>query len=193
MESALTAYLRGRFGVEQTLEIEARWRANFRVGEGAAAPCSHRHEEYDDLLALLQEHAREDSEEIGAVARWLAFSCMGENHLWEDLGLAERPALTSLIAECFPRLREMNSHNMRWKKFFYKQLCNRAQVFACRAPTCDQCSEFALCFESPDAGEPGWQFPRALTVRDPQQSNALGAYSALRGVRLHRMLGFLRK
>jgi nitrogen fixation protein NifQ len=151
MEAPLIEFLRLRFGAEQALCIEQRWRANFGLAQGAAALPAQRHQEYDDLVALLIEHAREASAQIHSVARWLAFSCMGENHLWEDLGLPERPALTSLIGECFPGLRQLNSQNMRWKKFFYKQLCNRAQVFACRAPTCDQCSEFALCFETPSA------------------------------------------
>lgn len=165
MEPALAEFLRRRYGAAQALDIAQRWRANFGLAASAPALPGPRHQEYDDLLALLNEHAREPSEEILAVARWIAFSCMGENHLWEDLGLPERPALTSLIGECFPRLRALNLQNMRWKKFFYKQLCNRAQVFACRAPTCDQCSEFALCFETPSEQESEWQFPSAVTRR----------------------------
>ncbi|HXW65014.1 MAG TPA: nitrogen fixation protein NifQ [Burkholderiaceae bacterium] len=165
MEAPLLEFLRRRFGLELALRIEGRWRANFGLAPGAAALPGERHHEYDDLFALLTEYAREASEEIHSMARWLAFSCMGENHLWEDLGLPERPALTSLIGECFPRLRQLNSQNMRWKKFFYKQLCNREQVFACRAPTCDQCCEFALCFETPSDQESDWQFPSALTGR----------------------------
>jgi nitrogen fixation protein NifQ len=157
--------LRCRFGSEQATCIAQRWRANFGLVEGTAALPCERHQEYNDLLALLTEFAREASEEIAAVARWLAYSCTGENHLWEDLGLPERPALTSLIADCFPQLRQLNSQNMRWKKFFYKQLCSRAQVSACRAPTCDQCSEFALCFETPADQQLDWEFPLALAVR----------------------------
>jgi len=165
MEAPLLEFLRRRFGLELALCIEERWRANFGLAPGAVALPGPRHQEYDDLVALLTEYAREASEEIHSVGRWLAFSCMGENHLWEDLGLPERPALTNLIGECFPRLRQLNSQNMRWKKFFYKQLCNREQVFACRAPSCDQCSEFALCFESADPQGSSWEFPLALTAR----------------------------
>ena len=165
MDPFLTQFLQRRFGAQQALSIQERWCANFGLSEGAAVLPEERNQEYGDLLALLTEYAREASEEIASVARWLAFSCIGENHLWEDLGLPERPALTSLIADCFPRLRLLNSQNMRWKKFFYRQLCDRAQVFACRAPTCDQCSEFALCFETPADQPSDWQFPLALTVR----------------------------
>ena len=58
----------------------------------------------------------------------------------------DRPELTCMMQDRFPRLRALNSANMRWKKFFYKQLCDRAEVFACRAPSCDQCSETSVCF-----------------------------------------------
>ncbi|HYA65228.1 MAG TPA: nitrogen fixation protein NifQ [Burkholderiaceae bacterium] len=165
MERPLIEYLQRRFGTQQMLRIVQRWHANFGLAEGQIARAGDRHQEYDDLVALLGEYARDRSEEIAAVARWLAFSCTGENHLWEDLGLPERPALTSLMQDCFPQLRALNCQNMRWKKFFYKQLCNRAQVFACQAPSCDQCSEFSLCFESSDPQGSSWEFPRALILR----------------------------
>ena len=170
MEEALIAYLRRRFGLVPMQRIAQRWHANFGLAQGEPPQPGDRHPEYNDLVALLTEYAREESEEIAAVARWLAFSCTGENHLWEDLGLPERPALTELMQDCFPRLRELNSQNMRWKKFFYKQLCNRAEVFACRAPSCEQCSEFFLCFESNDSQGSGWEFPRALLRRPSREA-----------------------
>jgi predicted Fe-Mo cluster-binding NifX family protein len=45
------------------------------------------------------------------------------NHLWQDLGLSSREELRELMTDCFPQLVEMNSENMRWKKFFYRQRC----------------------------------------------------------------------
>jgi nitrogen fixation protein NifQ len=35
---------------------------------------------------------------------------------------------------------------MKWKKFFYKQLCLREGLTLCKAPSCDVCSDYALCF-----------------------------------------------
>jgi nitrogen fixation protein NifQ len=147
MEPALADYLRQRFGAEQAAQIQARWCANFGLAPTAAepAPPPDRHEEYGDVLTLLMEHAAEGAH-VAAVARWIAYSCMGGNHLWEDLGLPERPELTRLIADCFPTLRALNSKDMRWKKFFYRRLCERAELFLCRSPTCEACSEFAVCY-----------------------------------------------
>ncbi|NTV11887.1 MAG: nitrogen fixation protein NifQ, partial [Zoogloea sp.] len=62
-----------------------------------------------------------------------------------------RPALSALLGRHFPALAAKNVHNMRWKKFVYKQLCDRAEVHACRAPSCGQCGEYAACFMTPPA------------------------------------------
>jgi nitrogen fixation protein NifQ len=152
MEPALIEFLQARFGAAEAARIVRSWLGAFgRLFDGqAGAPdvpdVPDRHQEYDDLLRLLLEHAVDARQSTAAVARWIAFSCMGENHLWEDLALADRPELTRLMADLFPRLRALNSANMRWKKFFYKQLCERAEVFACRSPSCDLCSEYDVCF-----------------------------------------------
>ena len=157
MEPALAEFLYSRYGAAEAGRIAKRWSRAFSVDPGAQAlpRVPQRHQEYDDLLQLFLEQAVDAHESTRAVARWIAFSCMGENHLWEDLGLSDRPELTRLIADRFPRLREHNAANMRWKKFLYKQLCERGEVFACRSPSCDLCSEYALCFgpEPPTADE----------------------------------------
>jgi nitrogen fixation protein NifQ len=148
VQAALAGFLRRRFGAEEAARVEARWRANFGIPATACAPlpAPQRRDEYDDLLRLLLEHAAGDAEEVKVAARWIAFSSTGAKHLWEDLGLPERRALTQLISECFPGLYAMNTRNMRWKKFFYRQLCQRAEIFMCRSPTCEACSEFPVCF-----------------------------------------------
>lgn len=103
-------------------------------------------EELADLLALLREHRRDDSEETDAVARAMASACAGGNHLWEDMGLPSREALSRLIRHHFPTLYYKNTRNLRWKKFFYKQLCDRAEARLCKAPSCDLCSDYIACF-----------------------------------------------
>jgi nitrogen fixation protein NifQ len=35
---------------------------------------------------------------------------------------------------------------MKWKKFFYRELCMRDGVLVCKAPICDICTDFAHCF-----------------------------------------------
>ena len=103
-------------------------------------------DEFEDLVSLLLSHARDDCRET----RWLAYAvtacCMGEDHLWQDMGLPSRQVLSELLAEHFPDLYARNTDGMRWKKFFYKQLCERNGAFVCRSPSCAECSEYALCF-----------------------------------------------
>jgi nitrogen fixation protein NifQ len=103
-------------------------------------------EEFEELLALLHEHRRDDSEETEWVARALASACAGANHLWEDMGLPNRDTLSRLIKRYFPVLFYKNSGNLKWKKFFYKQLCDRAEIRLCKAPSCGVCSDYAQCF-----------------------------------------------
>jgi len=102
--------------------------------------------EFADLLELLREHRRDDTEETEWVARAVASACAGENHLWEDMGLPSRDTLSQLIRRYFTTLYYKNSGNLRWKKFFYKQLCDRAEAALCKAPSCGVCSDYAQCF-----------------------------------------------
>ncbi|MEG3639831.1 nitrogen fixation protein NifQ [Magnetococcus sp. PR-3] len=106
-----------------------------------------RKEEIDELLQLFLEHVGPDGElEKVLMARILAAGCMADNHLWEDLGLTSRTQLSSLILTNFPTLSQLNSKNMKWKRFFYKQLCEREGIYTCRAPSCAACGDYALCF-----------------------------------------------
>jgi nitrogen fixation protein NifQ len=105
-----------------------------------------RGDEYEDLVGLLFEHAAHDDADTADLVDLVARACLGENHLWQDLGLPSRQFLSDLLRENFPLLFERNSGNMRWKKFFYLQLCERAEVRACRAPSCGVCVSRAECF-----------------------------------------------
>lgn len=91
------------------------------------------------------------SEESYWLAQILARRSMEARHLWEDLGLPDRPRLSRMIARELPRLFAANSRNMRWKRFFYRQICSDAGGSMCLAPNCDDCPEKPLCF-GPDAG-----------------------------------------
>jgi nitrogen fixation protein NifQ len=103
-------------------------------------------EELDDLLRLLLEHRADDSSETRKMAHFVAESCMGDNHLWQDMGLPNRDALNALMQRHFPTLHARNSGNMKWKKFFYKQLCERADIFICKSPSCGVCVDYDKCF-----------------------------------------------
>jgi nitrogen fixation protein NifQ len=102
--------------------------------------------EREDLLALLEEHCagRDDSESW--MAGIVTAACMGGDHLWQDLGLWSRVDLSRLMTQNFPVLAARNTRDMKWKKFLYKQLCDREAVQVCRSPSCEVCADYAGCF-----------------------------------------------
>lgn len=102
--------------------------------------------ERDDVLALLlEQRAFRDSSE-----QWMAeivtAACMANDHLWQDLGLWSREPLSKLMMQNFPALAAKNVHDMKWKKFLYKQLCEKEGINACRAPSCEYCVDYLKCF-----------------------------------------------
>jgi nitrogen fixation protein NifQ len=110
-----------------------------------------RGDEVDDLLGLLMDHAESDPPQgptglRRAVAEAIAQASLGDNHLWQDLQLASRAELSALFERHFPRLAARNTQNMKWKKFLYKQLCEREALFVCKSPSCAVCSDHAQCF-----------------------------------------------
>jgi len=86
----------------------------------------------------------------GNIGRWLAAMvarrALEPNHLWEDLGLRDRSELSRLLARHFAPLAARNTKNMRWKRFFYRMLCEDDGLVMCTTPVCTQCNDFALCF-----------------------------------------------
>lgn len=113
----------------------------------AAAPVDDpRALERDDLLALLlEQRAWRDGSEAW-MAEIVTTACMANDHLWQDLGLWSRKYLSQLMTQNFPALAAKNVHDMKWKKFLYKQLCEQEGINACRAPSCAVCVDYAKCF-----------------------------------------------
>lgn len=107
--------------------------------------------ECEDLHQLFSSHvAGELTEEQRWMAEILVIGCMGSNHLWQDLGLWSRSDLSAFISQNFPLLAEKNDRNMKWKKFFYKQLCISEGIYVCRAPSCEVCADYQNCFNPED-------------------------------------------
>jgi nitrogen fixation protein NifQ len=105
-----------------------------------------RRDEWQEIRdLLLAGRAGENSFEI-PLADIVAAGCLGGDHLWRDLGLQTRNELTELMARNFPQLSARNVADMKWKKFFYKQLCEQEGGYVCRAPTCEQCAAYDDCF-----------------------------------------------
>lgn len=88
------------------------------------------------------------------VATWLAVliarRAMRPDHLWQDLGLNDRGELNRLLARHFRTLHAGNTGNMRWKKYFYRLLCEAEGFSLCAAPSCAVCTDFNDCFGAED-------------------------------------------
>jgi len=106
-----------------------------------------RESELEELEVLLHEYLNPNLPFGKEMVRVLASACMGSKHLWHDLGMPERPRLTELFRDYFPSLHALNVNNMRWKRFLYRQLCERGGDYVCRAPSCEQCSSYNECFD----------------------------------------------
>ncbi|WP_349617110.1 nitrogen fixation protein NifQ [Azotobacter salinestris] len=105
-----------------------------------------RRDEWEELRNLLLGSRRGEAPEEAWMASIVAAGCLGGDHLWRDLGLETRESLRTLLMHNFPSLAERNVHNMRWKKFLYKQLCEQDGGYVCRAPSCEQCPSHHDCF-----------------------------------------------
>ncbi len=113
---------------------------------------------------LLLRFAPNDSEEVamlrdlllaqrsseGDTGRWLASMiarrAIEPNHLWEELGLRDRGELSRALNRHFAPLAGRNTKNMRWKRFFYRTLCEDEGLVICTTPVCTECKDFNLCF-----------------------------------------------
>lgn len=104
-----------------------------------------------DILSILYAHVPADrgfNQFLISIwlARILATRAALPGHLWVAMGLSERPQLTSAIRRHLPSLAEANNLNMRWKRYLFKQACDRQGGVMCKAPNCGECSDYSLCF-----------------------------------------------
>lgn len=106
-------------------------------------------EESDYRRLLLDGRAKGDE-----IEEWLAFivarRSMTPEHLWRSLGLRNRNELSQLLHRHFPALVARNVRNMRWKKFFYREMCQTEGVYVCKSPVCDDCASYDECFRLED-------------------------------------------
>jgi nitrogen fixation protein NifQ len=109
-------------------------------------------EEEGQLLRLLDDYRADAGAETFWLARMVTRRSMQPNHLWQDLGLNDRGELSRLLRENFPELAAANVANMKWKKFFYRRLCEMEGFTLCTAPSCRECDDFDRCF-GPEDGE----------------------------------------
>ena len=106
--------------------------------------------EEPDLRALLLAHCGAPPPLGPWLARIIARRSLESNHLWQDLGLFDRSDLSRLMSAYFAPLAAANQRDMKWKKFFYRTLCQQEGLNVCKSPVCDSCSDFAQCFGDED-------------------------------------------
>ena len=82
-----------------------------------------RRPEYEALVELLMAHAAPGDTDARRVAEWVSHSALGDDHLYRDMGFADRAEVRALLEAHFPDLAAGNTKDMRWKKYFYKRLC----------------------------------------------------------------------
>ncbi|TKI03462.1 nitrogen fixation protein NifQ [Martelella alba] len=134
-----------------------RLQRDIGLPEASAAPDSlTRRQLMSELIATREDERRQLAQWLadhmpsaaGPMNEIIAGVSLAFNHLWQDLGLQSRAELRELMQDCFPPLVEMNSDNMRWKKFFYRQRClHQEGELICRSPSCDDCCERSQCFQ----------------------------------------------
>ncbi|MGY3238026.1 nitrogen fixation protein NifQ [Bradyrhizobium sp. USDA 4472] len=119
-------------------------------------------------IAMLRDLLLKERSTQGDIGRWLAAMiarrAMESDHLWEALGLRNRGELVLVLSRHFGPLAARNVNNMRWKRFFYRMLCENDGVVMCTTPVCDQCNEFNVCF-----GEESGESRMAERRRDLQE------------------------
>lgn len=103
-------------------------------------------QEEADLRQLFLDHGGNDGPWPPLFARLIARACMESEHLWLSLGLEDRRQLTGILDRHFPALAAKNSASMRWKRFFYRLLCDCEKVWACSSPSCAVCAHRDSCY-----------------------------------------------
>lgn len=106
--------------------------------------------EEPDLRALLLNNQSQPSPLSTWMAHIIARRSLETNHLWQDLGFLDRTDLSRMMRELFAPLAQANARDMKWKKFFYRELCQQEGMSICKSPVCDSCTDFAICFGTED-------------------------------------------
>ncbi|AIO30955.1 nifQ family protein [Burkholderia cenocepacia] len=100
------------------------------------------------LHALLMRDANPAvaAADADCIASIVAHACLRPDHLWRDLGLDGRDAVSAMLERYFPTLAGRNVANLRWKKFLAQETAMSLGVPAGPAPGCPGCEDYGFCF-----------------------------------------------
>jgi len=128
------------------------YKSDWKFIRERAALCAElfimKEDERQALITLLSSYRNMQDPSSKEMAIIVATASLTSYHLWESLGLSDRALLGELIQHNFPDLYALNTDNMRWKRFFYRQLCEQDGDYICRAPSCEECKSYDECFAS---------------------------------------------
>jgi nitrogen fixation protein NifQ len=102
--------------------------------------------EGEDLIELLLAARAGRFPSEAWLAKIVVTACASNDHLWHDLGLANRKELSQLLMNAFPAFAQKNTGDMKWKKFLYRTYCAHEGIYVCPAPSCRECSDYSYCF-----------------------------------------------
>lgn len=115
--------------------------------EGLAGDAGADELEEPDLRRLLSDNATRAGDQATLwLAAMVARRSLRPNHLWQEMGLSMRGEMSALLLRHFAPLAARNDRDMKWKKFFYRQMCEDEGIFLCKSPVCDTCSDAAICY-----------------------------------------------
>ena len=108
-------------------------------------------ESNSELLSLLRSYLPPKGDDIYEklavyLTQIIAARAAHPGHLWVAMGLFDRPQLSAIIDLYLPLLLKANDKKMRWKRFLFKQICERNGGMMCKSPNCQDCSDYPLCF-----------------------------------------------
>lgn len=135
-------------GSNDLAALVERWfpHARTALSAGFAPEAGPDDDEIEMVRDLLLAHRSTPGDDSLWLATMIARRAMEPNHLWEDLGLRDRSELSRLLARHFAPLAARNTNNMRWKRFFYRTLCEADGLVMCSTPVCTSCGDFNICF-----------------------------------------------
>ncbi|WP_321791234.1 nitrogen fixation protein NifQ [Burkholderia pyrrocinia] len=86
---------------------------------------------------------RDDTDCLASI---IAHACLRPDHLWRDLGLDGRDAVSAMLDRYFPALAARNVAHLRWKKFLAQEVAASLGMPPGPAPGCPGCEDFGFCF-----------------------------------------------
>lgn len=117
------------------------------------------------LVTLLWMHRAGDDDWTRLMAGGIASACFGQHHLWHDLGLDGRPAVSALMQTHFPALAAENApRQLRWKFFLFVRLGRYLGQPGLRPPNCRDCDDVDVC-----AAAATQTLLKRIDVRPPHQ------------------------